>query len=148
MDISATLPRFRRFMDPYYFLFIVIRYFRRGKRQFGVKFHQNEASFTPGSYNHKRGPSRIKVRSISPVNIRRWTKDGPSPLMLKRLIAVAKNSLRIIDEGIVSSSNVDILGSVLQTSFKHYDLVLTIHPSVISRRLLIDSNEELKVFFH
>ena len=66
--------------------------------------------------------------------------------MLKRIISLATNSLKILNDGMLASEDVHLLGSIMQTSLSPYDAIINLHQKYVSRRTKIVEEGDLKVY--
>lgn len=93
----------------------------------------------------------VKMRPILPPMViitnedtvgSKWTRDGPTPLMLKRIIALANAMLKVLDLNYENLKRVDVEAALSAVDLSVYDAVAEIFPKVVVRN---SNSSEAKV---
>ncbi|KIH53353.1 hypothetical protein ANCDUO_16521, partial [Ancylostoma duodenale] len=77
-------------------------------------------------------PPMVIITNEDPVGSR-WTRDGPTPLLLKRIVALAKSVLKVLDMNYENEKAVDIKSALLSVDMSIYDAVIEIFPKMVVR---------------
>ncbi|ETN78003.1 hypothetical protein NECAME_10631, partial [Necator americanus] len=62
-----------------------------------------------------------------------WTRDGPTPLLLKRIIALAKSMLEVLDMNYGNAKAVDVKSALTDVDMSVYDAIIEIFPKMVVR---------------
>ncbi|EYC07881.1 hypothetical protein Y032_0068g185 [Ancylostoma ceylanicum] len=77
-------------------------------------------------------PPMVVITNEDPVGSR-WTRDGPTPLLLKRLIALAKSVLKVLDMNYEHEKAVDLKSALVSMDMSIFDAVIEIFPKMVVR---------------
>ncbi|XGW11513.1 hypothetical protein V3C99_012754 [Haemonchus contortus] len=81
----------------------------------------------------------VIITNEDPVGSK-WTRDGPTPLMLKRIIALATSTLKVLDMNYENEKRVDIESALSSVDMSIYDAIIEIYPKMVVRK---DAKDEL-----
>ncbi|KHJ99007.1 hypothetical protein OESDEN_01022 [Oesophagostomum dentatum] len=74
----------------------------------------------------------------------KWTRDGPTPLLLKRTIALAKAMLNVLNMNYEHTKAVDLKSALLSVDMSVYDVVIEIFPKMVVRTGISDKSPSVK----
>ncbi|WKX95456.1 hypothetical protein Q1695_012147 [Nippostrongylus brasiliensis] len=83
-------------------------------------------------------PPMVIITNEDPVGSR-WTRDGPTPLALKRIIALAASSLKVFDLNFENSKRIDVKSVFSTVDLSIFDAVIEVFPKMVVRKTLGDA---------
>ncbi|CAD6194049.1 unnamed protein product [Caenorhabditis auriculariae] len=91
-------------------------------------------------------PCMVVITNVDPVGSK-FTKESPSPMLLKRIIGLAKETLRVLERNIFDEHPVDVKNALLRSNFAMYDAVIEIDrkAQVRTRSAYVDKKKRAKV---
>ncbi|KAK6050395.1 hypothetical protein COOONC_12101 [Cooperia oncophora] len=78
-------------------------------------------------------PPMVIITNEDPVGSK-WTRDGPTPLMLKRIIALATSTLKVLDVNYENDKRVDLQAALSSVDMSIYDAIIEIYPKMVVRK--------------
>ncbi|KAK6733690.1 hypothetical protein RB195_017444 [Necator americanus] len=74
-------------------------------------------------------PPMVIITNEDPVG----SRDGPTPLLLKRIIALAKSMLEVLDMNYGNAKAVDVKSALTDVDMSVYDAIIEIYPKMVVR---------------
>ncbi|KAJ1369288.1 Nrap protein [Parelaphostrongylus tenuis] len=83
-------------------------------------------------------PPMVIVTNEDPTGAK-WTRDGPTPLLLKRLVGLSESMVKLLDRNYEDTKIIDIKFAFLNVDMSIYDAVIEIYPKVVVRSCVSDA---------